>query len=51
MGKTFYEGSTPNEVFSWFFRHYRSTCASGDFYELVMQVPVKDGFLSEEIAL
>lgn len=49
MGETFHVGGTPKEVFSWFFRHYSSTCAAGDFSELVMQVPVTDGFLSEEI--
>lgn len=49
-GHTIYEGSTPQEVFRWFSHHYASTCAAGDFHELVMQVPETDGFLSELIA-
>ena len=50
MGEKFYVGGTPKEVFSWFFRHYTSTCAAGDFSELLMQVPITDGFLSKDIA-
>ena len=50
MGYTFFEGNTPREVYSWFFRHYSSTCAAGDFHDLIIQVSETDGFLSEEIA-
>jgi len=50
MGENCYVAGTPEKVFSWFWKHYTSTCASGDFWALVTQVPRTDGFFSEEIA-
>lgn len=50
MGYTFREGSTPTEVFNWIHKHYTSTCAAGDFYELLKQENLRtDGFFAEEI--
>lgn len=50
MGHTFFQGSTPEEVFTWFFKHYCSTCAAGYLYDLLVQVPTTDGFFSEIVA-
>lgn len=49
LGSPLFKGSSPEELFSWFFKHYTSTCASGDMYELVMQASA-NGFFGAQIS-
>ena len=46
---TFYKGTEAKEIFRWLNRHYSSTCAAGNFYQLVQKYENTEGFLADEI--
>lgn len=46
---TFWKGTSNREIFLWFSHHYGSTCAAGDFYDLVLKYVNTEGLMSYEI--